>query len=313
MPRFVRRRRGRFRFLVSADRFDPFTIVSTTTRAKKPDRHELAEAPSPAGIQFCPTGPVPDEGGVLIHEVGYLENKGGNVKGSAASLWRLYYHFDHGQEIRVGNRSLALGPDQLVLVPGGVESSEVESHTPVRKFWLNFSLGMQLKKPGAILLPMHAGERSLLDRIVQRFEEISGGDRFRIFHEASALLHLVITRPELEWQPVRHSSAALKAAAYVAKHFAHSIDVATLAKEVGVSPRVLTASFRREYHVAPSRFIAKVRVREAAKLLVTTELSIDAIAARTGFPDRYYLTRVFGQITGKPPARYRREYRMQGV
>lgn len=49
--------------------------------------------------------------------------------------------------------------------------------------------------------------------------------------------------------------------------------------------------------------------REAARLLTTTELDMDEVAAQTGFPNPAYLTRVFKRITRKTPARFRRDSR----
>ena len=42
-------------------------------------------------------------------------------------------------------------------------------------------------------------------------------------------------------------------------------------------------------------------------MLVSTVLSIDEIADRCGFANRYYFSRVFAQRMGRPPARYRSE------
>jgi transcriptional regulator GlxA family with amidase domain len=50
----------------------------------------------------------------------------------------------------------------------------------------------------------------------------------------------------------------------------------------------------------------QVRVRAAADLMLTSRASLAEIAELTGFPNRAYLTRVFTQVTGKPPGLFRR-------
>jgi transcriptional regulator GlxA family with amidase domain len=43
----------------------------------------------------------------------------------------------------------------------------------------------------------------------------------------------------------------------------------------------------------------------AADLLLRTSLSIDEIAERSGFANRYHFSRVFAQRMSHPPARFR--------
>jgi transcriptional regulator GlxA family with amidase domain len=60
-----------------------------------------------------------------------------------------------------------------------------------------------------------------------------------------------------------------------------------------------------------ARYVTEMRVREAAKLLLQTDASIDAIAEQTGFPNRAHFSRVFKQVTGAAPAGFRRQHQRQ--
>ena len=64
-------------------------------------------------------------------------------------------------------------------------------------------------------------------------------------------------------------------------------------------------AFKRYQGVTPVRFLMQTRIRQVADLLVNTDTTIDAIAERTGFPNRAYLSRVFKKITGLSPAQFR--------
>jgi len=68
--------------------------------------------------------------------------------------------------------------------------------------------------------------------------------------------------------------------------------------------------FRKEMGMPVQRFIKKQKINKACALLDHTDLSIDEVAARTGFADRYHFSRIFSQIKNIPPGRYRRQ-RMQ--
>lgn len=63
--------------------------------------------------------------------------------------------------------------------------------------------------------------------------------------------------------------------------------------------------FRRVLGRTPARHVQERRVAIAADLLVGTALSIDEIAERCGFANRYHFTRVFAQLMSHPPARFR--------
>jgi transcriptional regulator GlxA family with amidase domain len=81
-----------------------------------------------------------------------------------------------------------------------------------------------------------------------------------------------------------------------------------LARMANLCTEALARSFKKYQGDTIGRFIAKVRVREAAHLLTHTDATIDDIAERTGFPNRAYLSRVFKRTTGESPAQFRRRH-----
>lgn len=84
-----------------------------------------------------------------------------------------------------------------------------------------------------------------------------------------------------------------------------------LAQLAGLSVAGFNRVFRRHFDTSPARYVTETRVREAAKLLLQSDETIDAIADRTGFPNRAYLSRVFKQVTGEAPASFRRKHQRQ--
>jgi transcriptional regulator GlxA family with amidase domain len=82
-----------------------------------------------------------------------------------------------------------------------------------------------------------------------------------------------------------------------------------LANIVSMSTESFIRLFKRWTGETPMRFVQQVRVREACRLLAETDSSIDEIASQTGFPDRFYFSRVFKRHTNHSPAAYRRATR----
>jgi AraC-like DNA-binding protein len=263
---------------------------------------------SGVGMEFSPLGPLPEASQVLLHETGYLShNHEWMFPNTVSPFWRLYYNARAGHKVIFSDHEIELVPGRTVLIPDG-QVFHSHGKRPTPHFWMTFSLGMVLKEPGPIVLETAASELGQIERLCRRFTGIGEGPRFAIFHESLALLHTTVARLAEKWTQSPRSAAMQAIAAYIDEHFAEPLSVAELAKRAGISERTLSTKFRREYHVNPSLFIAQVRVREVARLLVNTTQSLEEIATRAGFSDRYYLTRVFTRIVGKPPATFRRDH-----
>ena len=78
-----------------------------------------------------------------------------------------------------------------------------------------------------------------------------------------------------------------------------------LAQWAGYSAQHLNRLFRRQLGITPLQYLARLRMQRAARLLAEGELTVQAIAARVGYSDPYYFSRLFKQHTGQSPAQYR--------
>ncbi|MCF7849150.1 MAG: helix-turn-helix domain-containing protein, partial [Kiritimatiellales bacterium] len=58
----------------------------------------------------------------------------------------------------------------------------------------------------------------------------------------------------------------------------------------------------------PMEYLKQLRLAEACRLLVGTDLSLKEVAADTGFCNQFHFSRDFCKAFGKPPGRWRREY-----
>ena len=99
--------------------------------------------------------------------------------------------------------------------------------------------------------------------------------------------------------------------AFVLEHLDAPLPVERLAEGAGVSPRTLSRWFRAHLDESPAEFVRRVRVDEARRLLVETDLSVKEICARTGLGDFSTLWRVFTQHLGVTPTEYRDRFAVQ--
>jgi transcriptional regulator GlxA family with amidase domain len=86
------------------------------------------------------------------------------------------------------------------------------------------------------------------------------------------------------------------------------LDVATMARHAGVSPRTFARRFREETATTPLQWLLSRRVQEARRLLEETDLPIDAVAWRAGFGTAASLRDHFRRATTTTPTAYRRSF-----
>jgi AraC-like DNA-binding protein len=96
---------------------------------------------------------------------------------------------------------------------------------------------------------------------------------------------------------------------HIAGHFREPITVAEVAAAANVHPTYAMAQFRKVVRTTIGEYVNLHRLAEARRLLVTTTLPIDRVAAQSGFGSLSRFYRAFTEACGTPPARFRRERR----
>ena len=129
-----------------------------------------------------------------------------------------------------------------------------------------------------------------------------------IHRNSLALLQVVLARLELRWQPPLPENLE-RVRRHIEENFGAVLANPDLAKLGGLSEAGLNRGFKRHFGTTPARYVTEMRVREAARLLLHSGETIDAIAEKTGFPNRAYFSRIFKKITGDAPAGFRRTHR----
>jgi AraC family transcriptional regulator, arabinose operon regulatory protein len=262
---------------------------------------------SGVGVEFFPLGVPPDHAGLVLYETGYLpRNDWWNFPNVLSPFWRLYFNARKGHRVLFPDRTVELTPEHIVLIPDG-QLFHCEGCRPVPTLWLAFNVARRLmpQQRIPILLPPTRTERSLIHDLTRL---LAGGaqeeNHDRIFHASMAVLHIAINRPEIQWQG-HTPPAVLQTVRYIEAHYASPLFIPRLAGMANLCTEALARSFKKYQGETIGRFIMKVRVREAAHLLMHTTATIDDVAERTGFPNRAYLSRVFKRTTGESPAQFR--------
>lgn len=95
------------------------------------------------------------------------------------------------------------------------------------------------------------------------------------------------------------------ALAYIRENINNRIEVSTLADMACMSKDHFTRMFRKETGETPNQYIILRKMEKAELLIVTTNLSVKAIARGLGYDDSSYFNRLFRKQTGITPQQYR--------
>ena len=89
------------------------------------------------------------------------------------------------------------------------------------------------------------------------------------------------------------------------ENYAGLYGVEELSERLGVSKSHLVRAFHAAVGVSPGKYLTRVRLDAAKRLLLHREYSLDVIASLCGFSGANYLCRVFRRETGVSPAAWR--------
>ena len=100
---------------------------------------------------------------------------------------------------------------------------------------------------------------------------------------------------------------------HIERNLSRAITRSELARLADLSPSRFHDVFRDAIGVAPMEYVQQQRMNRAKRLLLNTDLSIFQVAARIGYEDPYYFSRLFGKTQGLSPSKYRKRVRESGL
>ncbi|MDR1859080.1 MAG: helix-turn-helix domain-containing protein [Treponema sp.] len=139
----------------------------------------------------------------------------------------------------------------------------------------------------------------------------------KTIEELSGALHGMaesITTQVTLYQGIPHASAIRKAERYIQKNLSRKISLREIAKFVGLSAPYFSTVFKEEMGENLSKYINRLRVEMAGKLLLETKLSLNDIAYECCLEDQSWFSKIFKSFTGLSPGKYRSQGGMaQGI
>ncbi len=96
---------------------------------------------------------------------------------------------------------------------------------------------------------------------------------------------------------------------YIKENYKEIIHISELSGMLNVCNDHLIRLFNGTIGITPTKYINNVRLEEAQKLLTNTDMSVTEISYTVGFSSVNYMSKVFKEIFGLTPSRYRKNNR----
>jgi AraC-like DNA-binding protein len=230
-----------------------------------------------------------------------------NYANHSAPFWRFYWNPLPDAYVILHGRETYLSPDTCYALPpntpfGSRNTRETE------QFYMHFlaRAPYDTVEPGVYAFPLTGTIRQAIDFLSSSFHR-SAPRAARA--QAGVWAHLLAC---LSLGAVPEEKLGL---VYTDPRIARAIDRIEetvelgneeLAGEASMNVNAFIRLFKEQTGVTPQSYIQKKKIEKACVLLHFTDKTIDEIADKTGFCDRYHFSRVFRRQRGLGPAAFRK-------
>ena len=108
--------------------------------------------------------------------------------------------------------------------------------------------------------------------------------------------------------PTNDGTSIARLMIWIEQNLRDDLSLPALARKAAMSVRTLSRNFRAQAGMTPAEWIARARVRSAQRLLETTRLDVEQVAADCGFGSASVLRQHFAAVVGTSPVAYRRAF-----
>ncbi|MDR0301953.1 MAG: helix-turn-helix domain-containing protein [Treponema sp.] len=128
--------------------------------------------------------------------------------------------------------------------------------------------------------------------------------------ELTDILHTVIDRilnNIASFRGIPHAAALRKAENFIIENYTRKISLKEIADTAGLSPPYFSTIFKEEMGENLSKYLNRLRVEKASRMLLETDMSLSEIAACCCFEDQSWFSKIFKAFTGISPGKYRNQ------
>ena len=150
---------------------------------------------------------------------------------------------------------------------------------------------------------------TMADNFIQQIEEIDNVVEVEAFKREAQRLYAAAVAEEQKTEQSGYKNPLVgEVKDYIFRHFHDSIQITDIAKHLNVNPDYLSHLFKKQENITIKRYILKEKIRRSRNLLQYSDYSIQEISFYLGFSSQSHFCKVFQEMTGETPGRYRKQF-----
>lgn len=250
-----------------------------------------------------------------LTDVGFFPRARSHYKerDEGADQYILIYCTDGNGTIEVDGQKYLLGRSDAFCIPKGAKHRYyADKENPWSILWVHF------KGENTPLFPLeekrliHMNSRHSDNRMMVLFNVL-----FRVLEKnytlgnfiyISQVLQLILSeiyfREKIDESTMqdRHVTMVVR---FMYQNLDKNLSLQQISDEVKLSKSYLNAVFKSQTGRAPVEFFIHLKMKEACKLLKSTDMYIYEVSAGLGYEDPYYFSRIFKKVVGMSPRDYK--------
>lgn len=222
------------------------------------------------------------------------------------SYWCFFWNGMSGEKVHFSGKDISFGLEHAVLIPP-YASYRVSSGKEIPLLYIYFELNPVyediVQRPKSIILnDEDIAELEELKAMILGVNDLPWRSAvlFRIL--SGVLLKLEATDFS---SPEQIDKRIMLAIEIINRDYAKNLENRKICRLINMSQNNFLRLFQRDIGQTPHSYLSYIRIRNARRLLREGEFSIDEIAEKTGFANRYHFTRIFKKYTFTTPGDYR--------
>lgn len=159
------------------------------------------------------------------------------------------------------------------------------------------------------------GENKIIEEIFEKMHleyKLMGQGYIEILR--AYLIELIInifreySRSDINEKPTKPKNKNIidKVIRYMKENYSKEIKIEDLSTIAFFSPNYFSRLFKESTSMTISEYIQNLRIKEACRLLISTDNKVIDIALDVGYKDIKFFNQIFKKITGKMPSEYRK-------
>ncbi|WP_406683208.1 AraC family transcriptional regulator [Seonamhaeicola sp. MEBiC1930] len=249
-------------------------------------------------------------------------------------FWRVYWNKNEGGTLVLQDDVYEMNPDYLYIISpftsfstryqkhhefesgihvSGKNLTEKHNETYYRNnylihFFAHFNLGTPFDNvfPGIFKVELNVHLKDRLIYLTERLKIENQDFKVTFNLKLQAFIKEAVSNigPEL-WKTINIDNRVLTVHRFIEANITQKLSNSELASIVNMAPNSFARLFKEEMNITLHNFIQNRKVAKACELFEHTNESIESLAFKLGFSDRFHFSRVFKSVTGISPALYK--------